>query len=153
MQPIANQVFVKMGPTWVDAVNTNLFPSLTDISSATALLARVRALQPNASLVNGNNTLPWPIMTINASIAYWLIQGISADGAQVAYDDIAASLIDRETSPNPFLDGAGGTTLALREYPAEAYATFYWTGGFPPAASTLPGGVPAHVPVLTTSLG
>lgn len=128
MQPIAGQVFIKlMGMPWQDAFPfVQIFADMCFEGQATPFIAKLEALGiSGVSLANQNAQQPFGLMTVQPAIGFWVLSGTTASGLPI--QEYAGSLIDRMTKPNPFVDGAGGSNLKVREYPAEGYAQLYWS--------------------------
>lgn len=128
MQVIPQTVFVKlMGMPWQDAAIAapGVFADMCFQGQMAGIVAKAQAAGvQNAQVYNQNGQQPFGLFTIQPAIAFWVLTGTTSNGTPVS--EYVGNLIDRMTTPNPFIDGTGGPNLKIKDYPAEGYATLCW---------------------------
>ena len=94
-------------------------------TQAEQMLAKVQESFPGCSisLVDASeNPFVWNTTDPALVPRIWIIQG--NDGSGNVISELAGFLIDRQTKPNPFVDGSGGPNLKAKVF--YGIAQLYW---------------------------
>ena len=97
-------------------VPPNLWPFFSTKSQAETLLTLVKSIAPDVVLVDGLGLDLWiPVTYLDEDTKIWVFKGAvpstNPNNPALGLDEFAGSLWDRQTKPNPFVDGVGGKTL------------------------------------------
>lgn len=103
--------------SWIP-IRPSLWSYFSTKEQAESIQAKVTSVCPNASLIDGLNVdLFIPVRYLDDTTKIWVYKGTitGADGNVRGLDEYAGSLWDRQTQPNPFIDGVGGPNLIVKD--------------------------------------
>lgn len=103
-------------------VRRSIWQFFCDTDAAQGMLQKVKALVHDAKIVDGNDTFFGGGLTYKSDrVRAWFVQGTVVEGKSVyKVDEALGALLDREKTPNPFVDtnpdtSLGGTKLRLNK--------------------------------------